>query len=137
MNYLKIFAAILMLLPLATYAGDNEHPITCKLGKNTKEINKSVNFEITIAELEKDAHLYIYSKDKKYTITGYEISVVLSGSRDLLGIFKKTDDDILKVLKDVNHTVAAGDRIFIENLQATCDGCAEPVTVKPMAIMVK
>lgn len=137
MNNLKIFAAILMLLPLASFAENNDNPVICKFGKNTKEINKSVNFEITIPELEKDAHLYINSKDKKYTITGYEISVISKGSNDLLGPFKKSDYDVLKVLKTEHHTVAAGDRIFIENLQATCDGCSEPVTVKPMLIMVK
>jgi len=137
MNYLKIFAAILILTPITAVAQISDNPVTCKFGKYTYESTENANFEITVPELEKDAHLYIYSKDKKYNITGYAISVVSKASGDVVGEFRKSDNDILKALKSVPYTVATGDRIFITDLQATCDGCTKPITVKPMSILVK
>lgn len=137
MKYLKIFVAILILTPITAVAQISDNPVTCKFGKYTYESTENANFEITVPELQKDAHLYIYSKDKKYTITEYTVGVLSNGSRDMIGEFKKSDDDILKALKSAGHTVATGDRIFITDLQATCDGCTKPITVKPMIIVVK
>ncbi|MCB9045676.1 MAG: hypothetical protein H6550_06020 [Chitinophagales bacterium] len=137
MNYLKIFMAILVLLPSASFAESNDNPITCKFGKYTYESTEKASYEITIPELEKDAHLYIYSKDKKYTITKYAIGVVSKSSRDLKGEFIKSDNDIVEALKSEDITVAVGDRIFITDIQAICDGCKTPVDIKPMVILVK
>jgi|GEM_PF-4544069 len=137
MNYLKIFAAIILLIPIATAAETNDNTITCKLGNHTFKSTEYATFELPLAELEKDAYMYISSKSKKYTITRYAIGVISKGSNELKGEFIKSGNDIQKALKSEYINVAPGDRIFITELQATCDGCTIPVAIKPMAILVK
>lgn len=137
MYYLKIFATLFMLLPLATFAENTDNLVTCKLGNKTYNSTQAASFEITIPELREDAQLHIYSKGKKYTITQYEIGIVPNRSRDMKGPFIKNDSNILKAMESIYHTLATGDRIFITDLQATCDGCTKPVALKSMLITIK
>lgn len=134
MKYLKIFS-IALLVPFFSMGQETGNGVTWSLGNASlqQSIDQPTSFKVSRSDLDGNAQLHVGTKAQEYTITSYKMSVLSKSTGEVIE-YKRQNSDILK---DITYTLAPGDRVYIEELKADCEGCKNPVTAKPIAILIQ
>lgn len=141
MNLIKQLAVTLLLLPFAAFSQEKNNDLTYFVGKQLKPtvLNEQTDYKIQLSDLESAPYIQLIYKNHDYAVTGYTISILSKRLAKVVGQLKQQQGSLVENAARMDYTLASGDRIFIDELNATCPKCTKDknITTKGLAILIE
>jgi hypothetical protein len=140
MNLIKQLA-VTLLLPFAAFSQEGNSDLTYFVGKQLKPAvpNEQTDYKIRLSDLESAPYIQLIYKNHDYAVTGYTVSIMSRRLAKVVGQLKQQQGSLIENAARMDYTLGAGDRIFIDELDATCPKCTEEknLTTKGLAILIE
>ena len=119
MNLIKQLA-VTLLLPFAAFSQEGNSDLTYFVGKQLKPAvpNEQTDYKIRLSDLESAPYIQLIYKNHDYAITGYTVSNMSRRLAKVVGQLKQQQGTLVENAARMDYTLGAGDRIFIDNLDA-------------------
>ncbi len=130
---------VLTLVSHTLYAQSSAN-VAIKLGDDNQihTIEKPANYKLSELEINKNPKLNIYSTEGAYTVTDYQLSILLPIG-EVIGPFEIKGTDMYAAINQKRQKLSPGTRIFVENIKAECDDCTnnKKVVAAGLTILVQ
>lgn len=138
---LKIITIALLLIPFCALSQEKNTELTYFVGKVLKETSpdEQVAFKIPLSDLESAPYIQLAYKNADYAITDFTVSIMSRRLAKVVGQLKQEQGSLVTSAAKMDYTLGAGDRIFIDDLNATCPKCKEDknITTQGLAILIE
>ncbi len=140
MNPIKQLA-VTMLLPFAAFSQEVNSDLTYFVGKQLKPavLHEQADYKIRLSDLEAAPYIQLIYKNHDYAVTGYTVSIMSRRLAKVVGQLKQQQGSLAENAARMDYHLASGDRIFIDDLNATCPKCTDEknITTKGLAILIE
>ncbi len=138
---LKIKTIISLLIPFYSFSQEKNTDLTYFVGKALRETSPSeqVAFKIPLSDLESAPYIQLAYKNADYAITNFTVSIMSRRFAKVMGQLTQQQGSLVESAAKMDYTLGPGDRIFIDDLNATCPECKEDknITTQGLAILIE
>lgn len=141
MNLIKSLALAVLFLPLCAAAQDINNQLTYFVGGSIKQttLKEAADYKLPLSDLVAAPYIQLIYKNHDYAVTSYTVSIMSKRLAKVVGQLKLQQGSLVQSAAMMDYTLAAGDRIFIEDVDAFCGKCTEEKNITPagLAILVE
>lgn len=138
---LKIITIALLLIPVCAFSQEKNTDLAYYVGKTLQHtgIDEQVACKIPLADFVSAPYIQLSYKNSDYAITDFTVSIMSRRLAKVVGQLKQQQGSLVTSAAKMDYTLAPGDRIFIDKLNATCPKCTDDknITTKGLAILIE
>ena len=112
--------------------------MTYFVGGSVKQstLEEQASYKLPLSDLIAAPYVQLTYKNHDYAITDYTISIMSRRLAKVVGQLKQQQGSLVESAARMDYTLSPGDRIFIDDLNATCPKCKEDKDLRTKGIVV-
>jgi len=139
MNLIKRITLAFLLLPFCAMSQDKGNDLAYFVGGTVKNttLDKAADYKLPLSDLAAAPYIQLIYKNHDYAVTSYTVSIMSRRLAKVVGQLKHQQGSLVECAAKMDYTFATGDRIFIEDINATCPKCTEEKNINAEGIAIQ